>query len=108
MSGNHTSLQSAVYADRIARRTGDPDPSADGRDAPLSRWRGSQKKRSRQNFTVIREAVDKFYGDRARCPYTLEELVERKYIRNVPVDPVHRSPNTWLLVPPSDGAGERI
>ena len=58
----------------------------------------------RQNLTVMREAVDKFYGDQARYPYTLEELVERKYIRNVPVDPVTESAKTWIIVPPSDGA----
>jgi general secretion pathway protein G len=56
----------------------------------------------KQNLTVMREAVDKFYGDQARYPHTLEELAERKYIRSIPVDPVTESATTWVIVPPSD------
>ncbi|ARO87109.1 type II secretion system protein G [Nitrosospira lacus] len=56
----------------------------------------------KQNLSVMREAVDKFYGDQARYPYTLEELAERKYIRSIPVDPVTESAKTWIIVPPSD------
>ena len=58
----------------------------------------------RQNLTVMREAVDKFYGDQSRYPYTLEELAERKYIRSIPVDPLTVSAKTWIIVPPSYGA----
>lgn len=56
----------------------------------------------KQNLTVLREAVDKFYGDQARYPHTLEELAERKYIRAIPVDPVTESAKTWVIMPPSD------
>jgi general secretion pathway protein G len=56
----------------------------------------------KQNLAVMREAVDKFYGDQARYPYTLEELTERKYIRTIPVDPLTESAKTWIIVPPSD------
>ena len=62
----------------------------------------------RQNLTVMREAVDKFYGDQSRDPYTLEELAERKYIRSVPVDPLTDSAKTWIIVPPSDGASGSV
>jgi general secretion pathway protein G len=55
----------------------------------------------RQNLAVMREAVDKFYGDQARYPFTLEELAERKYIRIIPVDPLTESAKTWIIVPPS-------
>ena len=56
----------------------------------------------KQNLAVMREAVDKFYGDQSRYPHTLEELMERKYIRAIPVDPVTESTKTWIIVPPSD------
>lgn len=56
----------------------------------------------KQNLAVMREAVDKFYGDQSRYPHTLEELMERKYIRTIPVDPLTESAKTWIIVPPSD------
>lgn len=56
----------------------------------------------KQNLAVMREAVDKFYGDQARYPHSLEELAERKYIRSIPVDPLTDSVKTWIVVPPSD------
>ena len=56
----------------------------------------------KQNLAVMREAVDKFYGDQARYPHSLEELAERKYIRSIPVDPLTDSVKTWIIVPPSD------
>lgn len=56
----------------------------------------------KQNLAVMREAVDKFYGDQARYPHSLEELTERKYIRSIPVDPLTDGVKTWIIVPPSD------
>jgi general secretion pathway protein G len=52
----------------------------------------------RQDLAVMRDAIDKFYGDVARYPDTLAELVERRYIRSVPVDPMTKSAQTWVLV----------
>jgi general secretion pathway protein G len=55
----------------------------------------------KQNLMVMREALDKFYGDQSRYPHTLEELAERKYIRGIPVDPITESAKTWIIIPPS-------
>ena len=55
-----------------------------------------------QDLAVMRDAIDKFYGDLARYPDTLGELVERHYIRSVPVDPMTKSTETWVLVPSED------
>jgi general secretion pathway protein G len=60
----------------------------------------------RQNIATIRDAIDKFYGDQARYPHSLEELVKMRYLRSVPVDPLTDSPN-WIVVAPNDtGMGE--
>lgn len=57
----------------------------------------------KQDLAVTREAIDKFYGDQQRYPSSLNELVERKYLRTVPVDPLTESAETWQIVPaPSD------
>lgn len=55
----------------------------------------------KQDLAVTRDALDKFYGDQGRYPNTLEELVERKYLRVVPVDPITESTETWVITPPS-------
>jgi len=54
----------------------------------------------KQDLAAMRETIDKFHGDLARYPGTLEELVERKYLRAVPVDPITESAATWIIVPP--------
>lgn len=56
----------------------------------------------RDNLRATRDMLDKFYGDNGRYPDTLEELVEKKYLRAVPVDPITESATTWQLVPVPD------
>src|SRR3954469_20226351 len=57
-----------------------------------------------ENLHTTRETIDKFYGDTGRYPESLEELVQRKYLRTLPFDPITDSATTWVLVPPDDGA----
>lgn len=59
----------------------------------------------RQNMAVLREAIDKFHGDLGRYPETLGELVDRHYLRAVPVDPVSERNDWRVLPPPGDGSG---
>jgi general secretion pathway protein G len=54
----------------------------------------------RQDLAVIRDALDKYYGDNGRYPDALEELVKRKYLRSLPIDPITGNANTWLIVAP--------
>ena len=55
------------------------------------------------NLQITRETIDKFYGDRGRYPDSLDELVEKKYLRALPIDPITESAQTWVLVPPNEG-----
>ena len=59
----------------------------------------------RENLQTMRKTIDQFYGDVGRYPESLEELVERKYLRHLPVDPLTERSDTWLLVPPDQGVG---
>jgi general secretion pathway protein G len=54
----------------------------------------------RQDLNIMREAIDKFYGDHERYPRSLEELVSQHYIRAVPPDPITGSRETWVLIAP--------
>lgn len=62
----------------------------------------------RQNLFVMRDAIQKYYSDQGRYPERLDELVQHKYLRAVPGDPVTGSSETWALVPPSNGTGNGI
>jgi general secretion pathway protein G len=55
----------------------------------------------RQNIATIRDAIDKFYGDLGRYPDSLDELVARRYLREVPLDPMTTSAD-WVIVAPQD------
>ncbi len=55
----------------------------------------------RQNVATIRDAIDKFYGDQGKYPESLEELVVKRYLRQLPLDPVSEAAN-WVVVAPQD------
>ena len=57
----------------------------------------------RQNVATIRDAIDKFFGDRGIYPATLDELVAKRYLRQVPIDPVSESAN-WVVIAPPDAS----
>jgi general secretion pathway protein G len=56
----------------------------------------------RADLDVMREAIDKHYGDLGQYPDSLMALVERKYIRSVPVDPILKSAEGWQVVVSED------
>jgi general secretion pathway protein G len=60
----------------------------------------------RQTLAVTRDAIDKFRGDRGAYPQSLQDLVDRQYLRKLPFDPVTDSAETWIIVPPRDTATE--
>jgi len=56
----------------------------------------------KQDLSVMRDAIDKYYGDRGQYPDTLDELVTRHYLRKLPADPLTDSSDTWVPVAPPD------
>ena len=54
------------------------------------------------NLRNMRDVIDQFYADRGRYPDSLEQLVDKKYLRSLPVDPITDSNASWILVPPED------
>jgi general secretion pathway protein G len=53
----------------------------------------------RANLVTTRDALDKYVGDTGRFPDALEQLVEKRYLRALPYDPITDSTSTWVLVP---------
>jgi prepilin-type N-terminal cleavage/methylation domain-containing protein len=61
-----------------------------------------------ENLQVLRVTLDKFHADKGRYPATLDELVEHKYLRVVPVDPVTETAGTWVLVAPREDDAQGV
>ena len=57
-----------------------------------------------ENLNVMRDAIDKYHADRGRYPETLADLVARRYLRTMPVDPLTDSAETWITLPPPASA----
>jgi general secretion pathway protein G len=57
----------------------------------------------RTDLRLMREAIDKHRADTGRLPETLETLVQARYLRSLPVDPVTDRADTWVLVASPDG-----
>lgn len=57
----------------------------------------------RDNLRTTRDVLDKFYADLGRYPESLNELVDRGYLRSVPYDPLTESSGTWTVVPAPEG-----
>ncbi|MBT9613785.1 MAG: prepilin-type N-terminal cleavage/methylation domain-containing protein [Burkholderiales bacterium] len=56
----------------------------------------------KQDLSTMRDALDKYYGDSGKYPDSLDDLVSKKYLRKLPVDPITDSATTWVAVPPED------
>jgi general secretion pathway protein G len=58
----------------------------------------------REDLYVLRDAIDKYYADQNKYPDSLADLVKKKYLRSIPVDPLTQSSNSWIVVPPEDAS----
>lgn len=55
-----------------------------------------------ENLKVLRTTLDQFHADKGHYPNSLDELVELKYLRAVPTDPITESSTSWILIPSRD------
>ena len=52
----------------------------------------------KENLFRLREAIDQYHADQGRYPPTLEDLVEKGYLRAIPLDPITNRRDTWQLI----------
>lgn len=52
----------------------------------------------RTNLKLTRSAIDQHYSDTGKYPLNLNDLVERRYLRSVPTDPITERADSWLLI----------
>lgn len=53
----------------------------------------------KQDLQTMRQAIDDFYTDHGSYPNSIDTLIDKRYLRAIPVDPLTESKDTWLLVP---------
>ena len=62
----------------------------------------SREKARAQNIATLRDALDKFRADQGRYPQTLNELIVKQYLRQMPLDPVTET-TEWTTVEDPSG-----
>ena len=50
------------------------------------------------NLRTMREVIDQYYGDKGHYPESLEVLVDTKYLRAVPYDPITKRTDSWVVI----------
>lgn len=70
--------------------------------------RRSEEATLRQNLAITREAIDKHFADTGRYPEALEDLVTKRYLRALPVDPILATDNAWNIVAPPESELGRV
>jgi general secretion pathway protein G len=52
----------------------------------------------KNNLFTLRTVIDEYTYDKQKAPQTLQDLVSDGYLRQVPVDPITGSADTWKLI----------
>lgn len=50
----------------------------------------------REDLYILRDLIDQYYTDKGHYPSDLNALVEDNYIKQIPVDPITNSADTWV------------
>lgn len=58
----------------------------------------SRESALKEDLFVMRKAIDDYYTDHGKYPPTLDILVEKRYMRTIPIDPITDSRDTWMLL----------
>ena len=59
----------------------------------------------KQNLFVIRDVLDQFRADNGNYPDSLADLVTTGYLKQMPIDPITRSNETWQEIPDEEEGG---
>jgi general secretion pathway protein G len=68
-------------------------------------WRTLERSKEavlKQDLSALRDSIDKFYGDTGKFPESLAALVDKRYLRSIPVDPIAKSAERWVVAQAED------
>jgi len=52
----------------------------------------------RQNLFTLRSVIDQYSMDKEKAPQSLQDLVDAGYLKQIPMDPMTNSRDTWQTV----------
>ncbi len=52
----------------------------------------------RNNLFTLRVVIDEYTYDKQKAPQSLQDLVQEGYLRQIPMDPMTRSSDTWKTI----------
>ena len=59
--------------------------------------RRAQEAALKTDLRTMRDVIDQFYADNGHYPPTLDSLVEKGYLRAIPIDPITKRADTWVV-----------
>jgi len=57
----------------------------------------------KKDLYILRDIIDQYHADQGQYPPSLSDLVQKGYLRAIPVDPFTRSSDSWVEVYASEG-----
>jgi len=60
----------------------------------------------KEDLFRMRDAIDQYYADRNKYPSSLDDLVSDGYLREIPIDPMTQSKDTWQTVNAEAGVND--
>jgi general secretion pathway protein G len=62
----------------------------------------------KQDLVIFRDVITRYYADEGKYPPSLNDLTNKGYLLQLPVDPFTRSSSTWVgIYVKSEKGGER-
>jgi type II secretory pathway pseudopilin PulG len=61
--------------------------------------RKAQEAALAQNLYIMRTQINNYFADKQRYPPDLQSLVDERYLREIPSDPITGSRDTWITEP---------
>jgi general secretion pathway protein G len=61
--------------------------------------RSAEEAALKSNLMRMRDAIDQYYADKGQYPSSLQTLVSEGYLRDVPLDTITKSKDSWVTVP---------
>lgn len=62
----------------------------------------------KENLVTLRTALDQHYGDKGVYPEKLQDLVNRRYLRALPIDPVTERRDSWVASIRDEEGGKKV
>lgn len=58
----------------------------------------------RETLMQLRQGIDRHFTDTGKYPASLEDLVTKKYLRKIPIDPIVDRTDAWIVIAPENTA----